>query len=105
MTAEEILELHYNMGRDEDGYPVYYDWSVKDAMIAFARLHVEAALKAACEKAELEDIDRPEDFCEYDGVNGFSKILNKNVLAFEGYYHVCINSDSVLNAYSLENIK
>ena len=50
-TAKEILELHYNMDRDEDGHPVYYDWSAKDAMIAFARLHVEAALKAASENA------------------------------------------------------
>lgn len=81
------------------------DGKTLDLMTQFAKLHVEAALKAACEKAELEDIDKPEDFFEYNGVNGFSKILNKNVLAFEGYYHVCINSDSVLNAYSLENIK
>lgn len=79
--------------------------NVTDMLIEFAKLHVEAALKSVIQKAELEDIDKPEDFCEYDGVNGFSKILNKNVIAFEGYYHVCINSDSVLNAYSLENIK
>lgn len=54
-TSKEILELHYNMDRDEDGHPVYYDWSAKDAMIAFARLHVEAALKAASENVRYRE--------------------------------------------------
>ena len=75
------------------------------AMIEFAKMHVQEALKQANEKAELQDIDKPEDFFEYDGVNGFSKILNKNVISYEGYYHVCIDSDSVLNAYPLDLIK
>ena len=79
--------------------------NVTDMLIEFAKIHVREALKQACEKAELEDIDRPEDFFEYDGVNGFSKILNKNVVSYEGYYHVCIDSQSVLNSYPLENIK
>lgn len=82
MTAKEILELHYNMDRDEDGHPVYYDWSAEDAMIAFARLHVEAALKAASEKA----------------TQNYSE---ENVL---GEFYT-INKDSILNAYPLENIK
>lgn len=81
-TSEEILKLHYNMDRDEDGHPVYYDWSAKDAMIAFARLHVEAALEAASEKA----------------TQNYSE---ENVLG-ESY---TINKDSILNAYPLENVK
>ena len=79
--------------------------NVTDMLIEFAKMHVQEALKQACEKAELEDIDKPEDFFEYDGVNGFSKILNKNVVSYEGYYHVCINSQSVLDAYPLDSIK
>ena len=79
--------------------------NVTDMLIEFAKMHVQEALKQVSEKAELEDIDKPEDFFEYDGVNGFSKILNKNVVSYEGYYHVCINSDSVLNAYPLDLIK
>ena len=79
--------------------------NVTDMLIEFAKMHVQEALKQASEKAELQDIDRPEDFFEYDGVNGFSKILNKNVISYEGYYHVCIDSDSVLNAYPLDLIK
>ena len=110
-TAEEFLvrdelfktplteeEKHYYIDRI-----ITYDDYIK-AMIEFAKMHVQEALKQACEKAELEDIDKPEDFFEYDGVNGFSKILNKNVVSYEGYYHVCINDQSVLNAYPLENI-
>ena len=79
--------------------------NVTDMLIEFAKMHVQEALKQVNKKAELEDIDRPEDFFEYDGVNGFSKILNKNVISYEGYYHVCINTDSVLNAYPLDLIK
>lgn len=81
-TAKEILELHYNMDRDEDGHPVYYGWSAKDAMIAFARLHVEAALKAASE-------------------NATQNYSEENVLG-ESY---TINKDSILNAYPLTLIK
>jgi len=44
-TAEEILKLYYNGARDEDGDPIYYDWSIHDAMIDFAKLHVEATLQ------------------------------------------------------------
>ena len=79
--------------------------NVTDMLIEFAKMHVQEALKQVNKKAELEDIDRPEDFFEYDGVNGFSKILNKNVISYEGYYHVCIDNDSVLNAYPLDLIK
>ena len=79
-TAEEILELHYNMDRDEDGHPIYYDWSAKDAMIAFAKMHVEAALK----ETEKETI----------------KYISKTSIELNMY-----NKNSILNAYPLENIK
>lgn len=80
-TSKEILELHYNMDRDEDGHPVYYDWSAKDAMIAFARLHVEAALKAASENVRYR---------EQITMQGVQRTFSVN---------------SILNAYPLENIK
>lgn len=55
------------------------------AMIEFAKLHVEAALKEASEKAETDyELGNP-----YDA-NSRYEIVNKN---------------SILNAYSLENIK
>lgn len=84
-TAEEILELHYNMDRDEDGHPVYYEWSAKDAMIEFAKLHVKAALEAASEKAETD---------------------GKHVYMFRReYVPVKVDKNSILNAYLLTNIK
>lgn len=78
-TAEEILELHYNMDKDEDGHPVYYDWSAQDAMIEFAKLHVEAALKEASKKV----------------------IVNN----YRDEGRIKINKNSILGAYPLENIK
>lgn len=80
-TAKEVLELHYNMDRDEDGHPVYYDWSIKDAMIEFAKLHVEAALKAASENVKYR---------EQITMQGVQRTFSVN---------------SILNAYPLENIK
>ena len=99
-TAEEFLRNSSVTSSDRHDF-----LSKQELMIEFAKMHVQEALKQACEKAELEDIDKPEDFFEYDGVNGFSKILNKNVVSYEGYYHVCINSQSVLDAYPLDSIK
>ena len=51
---------------------------IKNAMIEFAKLHVTEALKEASEKAEIEDLS---------------------------YDDRIVNVKSILNAYSLENIK
>ena len=102
-TTEEFLKYFNEKEGNID--KLYYDSYIRKLMKEFAKMHVEEALKKVSEKAELEDIDKPEDFFEYDGVNGFSKILNKNVVSYEGYYHVCINSQSVLNSYPLDLIK
>jgi hypothetical protein len=53
---------------------------LKDAMIEFARLHVEAALKAAVINGELTHIKYTEN--DY-----------------------CIDEKSIINSYPLENIK
>jgi hypothetical protein len=61
---------------------------VKTAMIEFAKLHVEAALKEASEKVKIE--------------GGGTFKTN------EGYLQsvpTIVNKDSILNAYSLKNIK
>ena len=78
--------------------------TIPQIMVAFAKIHVEAALKSALEKAEMNDIDRPEDYHEEDG-NGISKILNKNIFACEGYYHISLDDESVYDSYPLTNIK
>jgi len=56
---------------------------IKKAMIEFAKLHVEAALLEASEKATVN-------------INGFIQEYDENC---------CADKDSILNAYPLENIK
>jgi len=63
------------------------DGKTLDLMIEFARLHVEAALEAADEKATVTPIDHEE--------------------ISEGSWRPIwgVDSDSILNAYPLTNIK
>lgn len=74
-TAEEILNRDYVSTKE----------NAIQAMIEFAKLHVEAALEAASKKATIKD----------------------EVAHFqEGSYMVSVvNKDSIVNAYPLTNIK
>ena len=54
-----------------------------DRLIEFAKLHAEAALLEASEKATVN-------------INGFIQEYDENC---------CVDKDSILNAYPLENIK
>jgi hypothetical protein len=87
-TAEEFLK-QYELGNT--GKMDIED--AKEAIIEFAKLHVEAALKSASENAYVEyiDLDTNEIF-DYTDV-----ITDDNVGAD-------VNKNSILNAYSLENI-
>ena len=74
-TAEEFLK---------ENYKVKVGVTIEEAMIEFAKMHVQEALKQASEKAEVEhELSNP-----YDP-NSEYQIVNK---------------DSILNAYHLENI-
>ena len=78
-TAEDFLQDHLEISHfydDKTENMVCYSDDVQKAMIEFAKLHVEQALKAA---SELE---------ERDGTEGYK-----------------IYPDSILTAYPLENIK
>ena len=55
MTADKIIDIHYNMNKDEDGNKILYFWEVKEALIEFAKFHVKAALKAASENVTIYD--------------------------------------------------
>jgi hypothetical protein len=57
----------------------YVTYSLDEKLITFAKLHVEAALKEASEKA--------------------------SVYADEGGYSEFVDEQSILNSYPLENIK
>ena len=82
-TAEEFLK---NFNEEENNIDkLYYDSYVKKAMIRFAKMHVQEALRLASIEAEVEhELSNP-----YDP-NSEYQIVNK---------------DSILNAYPLENIK
>jgi hypothetical protein len=77
-TALEIVQKHLH---DPNGKST----AITDAMIEFAKLHVEAALKMASEKARTKE----------------------DVAIFaEGTYNlVIVDKNSILNAYPLINIK
>lgn len=87
-TSEEILVKNrvfenpeisnFNLIIHRDGY-ITAQKNIKRAMIEFAKIHVEAALKEASEKAI--------------------------VYADEGGYSEFVDEQSILNSYSLENIK
>ena len=83
LTAEEFYQQAINdlsIGDD-----------ITDLMNAYARLHVEAALKAASEKVEHTIDTDWVDFHDFSkGHNGINVIIDK---------------DSILNSYPLENIK
>ena len=77
-TAEEFLnKKKYPLFNENGGLGIHY---VKEAMIEFAKLHVEAALK----EAEKETI----------------KYISKTIIELNMY-----NKNSILNAYPLTNIK
>lgn len=78
-----------NEGLDESGFQLSSGQQLRifeRKMIEFAKLHVQQALKAASEKAEIAT--------EYD--NPFNLSMGHSYI---------VDRDSILNAYSLDNIK
>ena len=84
-TAEEFLmQKKYPLYNEFGGLGMYY---VREAMIEFAKMHVQEALKQASENATVTPIDH-EEISE----GSFRPIWG-------------VDDESILNAYSLENIK
>lgn len=89
-TVEEFLD---NPKYVQDNH----QYNTKLAMIEFAKLHVEAALKEATEK-------------HYLMIDGISEKSNgQKYIVDEGNHYseteIEVSKDSILNAYSLTNIK
>ena len=88
MTAEVLINRSLYVTDDGEPNSVHDSVeSVKEAMIEFAKYHVEQALKAADNNATIDIIDREE--------------ISEG--SFRPIYGV--DSKSILNAYPLENIK
>ena len=68
--------------------------NVTDMLIEFAKMHVQEALKQASEKAFVEYID-----LNTDEIFDYTDVITDDDVG------VNVNKDSILNAYSLKNIK
>lgn len=84
-TAEEFLNTQKNYTENLSVLPLGTSKIIKQNMIEFAKLHVEAALKEASINAETKE----------ECGNPYNP---------EDYYYV-VNKDSILNSYPLTNIK
>ena len=82
IVEEFLIEKEYPLYNESGGLGMYY---VKEAMIEFAKIHVQGALRLASVEAEVEhELSNP-----YDPNSGY-EIVNKH---------------SILNAYPLDLIK
>ena len=97
MTAEEFLQNHLEISYFFDDITesvVCYSDEVQKAMIEFAKLHVEAALKAASKNAYVEYID-----LDTNEIFDYTDVITDNNVGAD------VNKNSILNAYPLKNIK
>jgi hypothetical protein len=92
LTAEDILKAKETY--DEE-YPTVSISDATEAMIEFAKLHVEAALKTAAGNVEA-DLEPMGWLAEQH--------LNSPLIIGEDY-EIGISRNSILNSYPLENIK
>ena len=85
-ATEFLIEKEYPLYNNFGGLGMYY---VKEAMIEFAKMHVQEALKQASEKADADFTYLGDDLKEIGAE----------------YIEVYIIKDSILNAYPLDLIK
>lgn len=79
-TAEDFLDKKFPLFEDLDNGDIWMN--IEEVMVEFARMHLEAALKAASEQADVT-----------------------NKPKFPGDINWTVDMDSILNSYPLENIK
>ena len=75
-------------------YPTVSKYDALEAMIEFAKLHVEASLKEAYNNSEMRVSE-----------NDTNEIPSFTDNYDDGYVTITVSKDSILNAYPLENIK
>ncbi len=95
-SAEDFLQDHLQISHfydDNINQMVCYSSDVQKAMIEFAKLHVEAALKKASEKVSVF----------HENYNGSHQI--EFPYTIDDYSDLHLDKSSILNSYPLENIK
>lgn len=98
-TASEylnILNCHFEKTFEPNGDKLYVENVVKNMMIHFAQLHVEAALQAAANNAKI---------AVYSKDNKILSDMYYTNFRNAGKREVIVSKDSILNAYPLDNIK
>lgn len=96
-TAEDFLQDHLQISHffnEKYEKMTCFSDDVQQAMVEFAKLHVEAALKEAAEKARVQ-------MSNGYGVNEI--IIYPNSLVDTAV--ITTNAASILNSYPLDNIK
>ena len=87
ITAKEFIENYIKENNDDSNI------DMEEVVIEFARLHVNAALKEASDKALVLDMQE----------NDTAEIMS--VSSEYGEYNFTVDKLSILNSYSFENIK
>jgi len=95
-TAEEIILKHCNTKTNDYGtfFSSISDIQCRNAMIEFAKLHVEQALKEASESRCINMYNKTW-FAQ--SLEAGTKVLDR--------VNITVDKDSILNSYSLDNIK
>lgn len=114
-TVEEIIKTHYDNVKnhfynfDKSGKETYEEYAkrnplpnLNEAIIEFAKLHVEAALKVASENAKWSCTDTEISF-------GDTRDFDFKDTDYAGDpctgYNIFVDKNSILNAYPLDLIK
>jgi len=93
-TAKDMVDKWQDIALNNIKSDIQDDNSLENTLIEFAKLHVEAALKEAAEKARVQ-------MSNGYGVNEI--IIHPNSLVHTAV--ITANAASILNSYPLDNIK
>jgi hypothetical protein len=99
-TAEEILRKYDIVVNKTDTMSYTVKANCKEAMIEFAKLHLEAQAKAIYEKAKINVV--PTDEEDWENV---PEVITSEDLEYNEGVMLEIDQDSILNAYPLNNVK
>jgi hypothetical protein len=99
-SAEEYLRINFELEITKDRIGYVQSSDAYKAMIEFARLHVQAALQEASEKAKVIMVESCSDHTPYWGVCGTCGSYTTSLIPTEE-----IDEASILNAYPESNIK
>jgi hypothetical protein len=99
-TAEEVFKEYHGFEADHSSSDII------DLMIEFAKIHVEAALKEASEKAKVQGYSYDYESNSRTDLDVYGAEMNVDgVTDCDTGLYVSTNKESILNAYPIENIK